>query len=412
MKKATLILLVLLGVGGFYFAKSKKKTEIVAVDVATVKRGDVKKVIDATGIIKPQVGAKIKVGARITGTVVNQTVKVGDYIKKGDLIAVIDNRELLEELKKAKAKLKEVEKTYPLKIKAQELKIETLKLSINSAKEKLKAQEANYSQRKWEYERQKKLFKKGFTTEQKLKEAEKLFKDAESSLEEARNSLKKLKLELKMEGHNLAELKERFKSELEIAKASLRQAEIRYSYSYIYAPKSGVISFVSTQEGETVVAGLNAPEFVTILDPKKLENWIYVDETEIGKVKKGMEVEFTVDTYRGKVFKGTVEEIYPEPKILNNVVYYIVVARGFKDVELLKPEMTTHNSIIAGVKKDVLVVPNSAVKWKNGKFVVYKVVNGKVVEVPVKVGWSDDSYTEIIEGLKEGDKVALRITRK
>jgi HlyD family secretion protein/macrolide-specific efflux system membrane fusion protein len=412
VKKATLILLVLLGVGGFYFAKSKKKTEIVAVDVATVKRGDVKKVIDATGIIKPQVGAKIKVGARITGTVVNQTVKVGDYIKKGDLIAVIDNRELLEELKKAKAKLKEVEKTYPLKIKAQELKIETLKLSINSAKEKLKAQEANYSQRKWEYERQKKLFKKGFTTEQKLKEAEKLFKDAESSLEEARNSLKKLKLELKMEGHNLAELKERFKSELEIAKASLRQAEIRYSYSYIYAPKSGVISFVSTQEGETVVAGLNAPEFVTILDPKKLENWIYVDETEIGKVKKGMEVEFTVDTYRGKVFKGTVEEIYPEPKILNNVVYYIVVARGFKDVELLKPEMTTHNSIIAGVKKDVLVVPNSAVKWKNGKFVVYKVVNGKVVEVPVKVGWSDDSYTEIIEGLKEGDKVALRITRK
>ncbi|MEO2069631.1 MAG: efflux RND transporter periplasmic adaptor subunit [Desulfurobacteriaceae bacterium] len=412
MKKAILILLVLLGIGGFYFAKSKKKTEIVAVDVATVKRGDVKKVIDATGIIKPQVGAEIKVGARITGTVVKQTVKVGDYVKKGDLIAVIDNRELLEELKKAKAKLKEVEKIYPLKIKAQELKIETLKLSINSAKEKLKAQEANYSQRKWEYERQKELFKKGFTTEQKLKEAEKLFKDAESSLEEARNSLKKLELELRMEEHNLAELKAKFKSELEIAKADLKQARIRYSYSYIYAPKSGVISFVSTQEGETVVAGLNAPEFVTILDPKKLENWIYVDETEIGKVKKGMKVEFTVDTYRGKVFKGTVEEIYPKPKILNNVVYYIVVARGFKDVELLKPEMTTHNSIIAGVKKDVLVVPNSAVKWKNGKFVVYKVVNGKVVEVPVKVGWSDDSYTEIIEGLKEGDKVALRVTRK
>jgi len=63
-----------------------------------------------------------------------------------------------------------------------------------------------------------------------------------------------------------------------------------------------------------------------------------------------MEVEFTVDTYRDKVFRGKVEEIYPKPKVLNNVVYYIVVARGFKDVKLLRPEMTTHNSIIAGIK--------------------------------------------------------------
>jgi HlyD family secretion protein/macrolide-specific efflux system membrane fusion protein len=74
--------------------------------------------------------------------------------------------------------------------------------------------------------------------------------------------------------------------------------------------------------------------------------------------------------------------------------------------------MTTHNQIIAGVKRGVLVVPNEAVKWKNGRFVVYKVVDGKVVEVPVQVGWSDDSYTEIVSGLKEGDEVALSVKKE
>jgi len=74
--------------------------------------------------------------------------------------------------------------------------------------------------------------------------------------------------------------------------------------------------------------------------------------------------------------------------------------------------MTTHNSIIAGVKKNVLVVPNAAVKWKDGRYVVYKVEGGKVKEVPVKVGWSDDEFTEIVSGLKEGDKVAIRLKKE
>ena len=412
MKKIIVLLAIVFLIGGFFFIKSRKKVELVPVQTVEVKKGEVKNVIDATGIIKPQVGGEVKVGARISGTVVKENVRVGDYVKKGDLIAVIDNRELKEELEKAKVRLEEVKRTYPEKIKAQEMKLKSALASLRAAEAKLKAEKENYSLKKWEYERQESLFKIGYTTEQKLKQAKAEFEQARSSLKAAEENLKKAELDVKIEKRNLKELKAKYKSDLETAKAALKQAEIRYSYSYIYAPKSGIISFVSTQEGETVVAGLNAPEFVTILDPEKLENWIYVDETEIGKVKKGMEVEFTVDTYRDKVFRGKVEEIYPKPKVLNNVVYYIVVARGFKDVKLLRPEMTTHNSIIVGIKKNVLIVPNAAVKWKNGKYIVYKVVGKKVVETPVKVGWSDDQFTEVIEGLKEGDVVALKVARK
>jgi HlyD family secretion protein/macrolide-specific efflux system membrane fusion protein len=411
--KKLLVLILVLGTvaGGFLLFKGKKE-RIVPVKVVEVKRGEVKRVIDATGIVKPQVGAEIKVGARISGTVVKETVKVGDFVKKGQLIAVIDNRELAESLKRAEANLEEIKRTYPKRIKEQELKVESARADVKAARAKLKAEEENYALKKWQFERQAELLKIGYTTEEKYRSAKRELKLAESSLKSARENLKRALLNLKAAKEELKRLKAEFEENLKKAEADLKTAQIRYSYSYIYAPKSGIISFVSTQEGETVVAGLNAPQFVTILDPEKLENWIYVDETEIGKVKKGMEVLFRVDAYRDKVFKGKVVEIYPKPKILNNVVYYIVVARGFKDVELLRPEMTTHNQIIAGVKKGVLVVPNQAVKWKNGKFIVYKVEGNKVVEVPVKVGWSDDTYTEIVSGLREGDKVALSVKRE
>ena len=412
MKKLLVLILVLGAVAGGFLLFKGKKERIVPVKVVEVKRGEVKRVIDATGIVKPQVGAEIKVGARISGTVVKETVKVGDFVKKGQLIAVIDNRELAESLKRAEANLEEIKRTYPKRIKEQELKVESARADVKAARAKLKAEEENYALKKWQFERQAELLKIGYTTEEKYRSAKRELKLAESSLKSAQENLKRALLNLKAAKEELKRLKAEFEENLKKAEADLKTAQIRYSYSYIYAPKSGIISFVSTQEGETVVAGLNAPQFVTILDPEKLENWIYVDETEIGKVKKGMEVLFRVDAYRDKVFKGKVVEIYPKPKILNNVVYYIVVARGFKDVELLRPEMTTHNQIIAGVKKGVLVVPNQAVKWKNGKFIVYKVEGNKVVEVPVKVGWSDDTYTEIVSGLREGDKVALSVKRE
>jgi HlyD family secretion protein/macrolide-specific efflux system membrane fusion protein len=404
-------LAVIAGLGAFFLLK-KKEVKLVPEETVKVKRGEVKRVIDATGIIKPQVGAEIKVGARISGTVVKENVKVGDYVKEGDLIAVIDNRELKEALSKAESNLEEIKKSYPERIKKQELRIEAAEAELSSALSKLKAEEENYNLKKWQFERQNELLKIGYTTEEKFKTAKRELALAESSLKAAREAVREAELNLAAERAELKRLKVEFRESLRKAEADLKVAKIRYSYSFIYAPKSGVISFVSTQEGETVVAGLNAPQFVTILDPKKLENWIYVDETEIGKIKKGMEVLFRVDTYPEKEFKAEVVEIYPKPKILNNVVYYIVVARGFKDVELLRPEMTTHNKIVAGVKRDVLVVPNAAVKWKNGQFIVYKVVGkDRVVETPVQVGWSDEQFTEIVSGLKEGDTVALSVKK-
>jgi len=411
LKRLAFFLLAVVLVGSFFFIFGKKKErKIVPVETWTVRKDTVRQIVKATGTIKPQVGAEVKVGARISGTVIKEFVKVGDWVKKGQLIAIIDNRELKEELKKARANLKAVKEKYKRLIKEKELKVKEKELELRSCKQELEAKKTNYEVKKWEYEREKRLFEKGYSTKKKLKRAKNELERAKSELVSAKEKLKKAKLEKEIAEKELERVKIEYEKELKIAKAQLEQAKVRYSYSFIYAPMSGVISFVSTQEGETVVAGLNAPQFVSILDPSKLENWIYVDETEIGKIKKGMEVEFTVDTYPNRVFKAKIEEIYPKAKIWNNVVYYIAVARGFPP-NVLRPEMTTHNKIIAG-KREGLVVPKEAVKWKNGRFVVYKVEGKKVVEVPVSVGWTDERYTEILEGLKEGDVVATKVEVK
>ncbi|HPU30560.1 MAG TPA: efflux RND transporter periplasmic adaptor subunit, partial [Syntrophorhabdaceae bacterium] len=133
----------------------------------------------------------------------------------------------------------------------------------------------------------------------------------------------------------------------------------------------------------------------------------------IGKVKKGMIVEYWVDAYKRKVFTGTISMIYPQPEIKDNIVYYLAIVKiDPKDTEFLKPEMTTHVKIIVEKKKDVLVVPNSAVRFEEGKNVVYIKTKDKDVRVDVETGIRDDRFTEIISGVKEGDKIIIPVIKK
>jgi len=185
-------------------------------------------------------------------------------------------------------------------------------------------------------------------------------------------------------------------------------AKVQLSYTTIYALTSGIISSVSTQEGETVLAGLSAPTFVNIIDLNRLEVQVYVDETDIGKIFTGQEVNFTVDTYTDTDFKGKVTAIYPKAVIQDNVVNYIVVVEieDFQD-KILRPEMTTTVTIYLESRKDVLTVPSRAITREKGERFV-TVVDGDVrINKKIKTGWYDISYTEVTEGLKEGETVLL-----
>lgn len=359
-KKYIVIAIVVVVVAGIliYLFAGKKNNSEKAGENFTIKRDIVTYFTEQTGIIKAQVGAIVKVGTRATGNLTQLKYQVGDAVKKGELIATIDDREIMANIRNTDA-------------------------TIESLKRDLDAKEAQYSYSKTNYEREVSLLEKEFTTKDSVDKAKREVDVAFSQVE-----FGKAKIKEAVEKH--------------------KALEVSLSYTKIYAPISGYVSAVSTQLGETVVAGLSAAILITIIDPTKLEMWIYVDETDIGRTKPGLKIEYRVDTYRDKKFYGKIDMIYPQPEIKDNIVYYLAIVKiDPKDTAFLRPEMTTHVRIIVEEKKDVLVVPNNAVRFEEGKTVVYLKSKDKTEPRQVTPGIRDDRFTEIIAGLKEGETIVI-----
>ncbi|MBA4418340.1 MAG: efflux transporter periplasmic adaptor subunit [Syntrophus sp. (in: bacteria)] len=339
----------------FYISLNKTKKGPTG-ELFTVKRGNVTHFTEQTGIIKAQVGAIVKVGTRATGTLVDLKYQVGDSVKKGELIARIDDREVQANIRNAEAQIEEANKD-------------------------LEAKKAQHDYSATNYEREKRLLEKDFTTKDAVDKARTV-----KNVDAAQVELSKAKVK---------EVEEKLKA-----------LQVSLSYTKIFAPISGYVSAVGTQEGETVVSGLSAGILITIIDPAKLEMWIYVDETDIGRVKPGLKTEHWVDTYKNKRFSGKISRIYPQPEVKENIVYYLAIVKiDPEDTRFLKPEMTTHVRIIIEEKTNVLIVPNGAIRFEGGKNIVYVKINGKTERREVMPGTRNDTFTEIISGLTSGEGI-------
>jgi RND family efflux transporter MFP subunit len=191
------------------------------------------------------------------------------------------------------------------------------------------------------------------------------------------------------------------------AAASLQSALVDRSFTVIASPIAGIVASVSTQEGETVAAGLSAPTFVTIVDLERLQVNAYVDEVDIGKVAVGQAALFTVDAFPQRDFEGHVAAIYPSATIQDNVVKYIVavtIQGGYGG--LLRPEMTASVHIQLE-ERMVLAIPARAVSRQGGESVVYLWRDGRPERRDVRLGWRDGPWVEVLEGLQEGDRILL-----
>lgn len=350
MKKKSIIIIsiVLFAViavvlGMFVFSGGEKKESTL--ETAIVTRKDIGSTVIATGIIKPMVGAEVKIGSRISGVVKKLKANIGDYVQAGQIIAELDDAELQAKLNQNAA-------------------------ALNKAK-------ADYEYAKLNIERQKSLLQQNFISQQQVDIAGTSFKVAEAQLKQA--------------------------------EANVDFAKVQLSYTKIYATTSGVIASVSTQEGETVSASLASPTFVSIIDLKRLEVNAYVDETDIGKIKAGQEASFTVDTYSDSDFKGKITAIYPKAVIQDNVVNYIVTIQitDFQN-KILRPEMTTNVTLYLEMRKNVLTIPTSAIKRDKGERFVTVIEGDKRVQRKVKIGWNSNGTTEIVSGLNDGEKVIIQ----
>lgn len=397
MRKALWIILIL-----FAFTivackddRTSKEKENQPRKTAVVERGEIFLEVSATGAIKPQVGAQVKVGARISGRVESLLVKQGDFVRKGQLIAVIEHQDLRNqveryeyELKQALSQLAKTEQTYPERILSQKKVISAIQAEL----EQLERDRRRYET----------LFKEGLISRYEFERVERDRTVKQNQLEAEKAQLRALELEYQRE-------LERLRAQVEAVRRQLEDAKIRLSYAFIYSPIDGYVSEVNTQQGETVVAGLNAPTFITVIDIRRLEVHCYIDETDIGKIKPGMEATFRVDSYPDRIFKARVRTIYPGAIIKNNVVFYDTVLDILTPYEdYLRPEMTAQVTIIAGKKENVLVVQAGAVKIdpQGRPFVMVK--RGETWEKRfVKVGWESRGKVEIVEGLQEGDIVGV-----
>jgi RND family efflux transporter MFP subunit len=346
LKHVGILVLIAAGIlsGGAYWASGRLSNNAQQeYETTTALKRDVCAMVQATGIVKAMVGADVKVGARTPGKVVELPINVGDKVTQGQVIAKIEQDDLIARVKLQEAILAEA-----------------------------KAEETRYAK---DFERDKQLRVTNSIAPQKFDQTEALHEMAKA------RALKAL-------------------AELDYWKAQL-------SYATIVAPIKGTVASVNTVQGETVVTGLNAPTFIRIIDLDHLEVLAYVDENDIGKVRVDQEAIFTVAAHQATEFNGKVTSIYPSATIQDNVVYYITSISVDNREGKLMPDMTANVLIFSDRRKGVVAVPHKAVKREGPRKFVLVLDKGLPEKRFVDVGLKDRSYTEILDGLKEGDLVVL-----
>lgn len=391
------VVLLMLG-GGYGIWRSRQSEQAVRIlETAEVERGAVRQVLEQTGIVKPQVGAIVKIGARATGVIERMLVKVGDRVAAGQLVAQIDNREIRSQLAEAqaryqarKAELSRVEQVYPLRIREAEAQLALAETA------------ADYLVSN--YRRLARLAEEGIISQDELENSRQK-SEVEQRLVAARRAA------LERESREFVEERRKAALAMTEAEAQLSAVNIRLSYTRILSPLAGVVSQVTAQEGETIVSGLQVANLITVLDTSRLEMWIYVDETDVGQVKIGQPLEFRVDAWPDQIFKGTVAAVYPEPEVRENIVYYrALVAVSAAQAELLRPEMTTQVQIVVAEKADALRLPNAALKWVDGRQLVFvQQPDGSVRQVVPELGLVGVSHSEVTGGLQLGEQVATQL---
>lgn len=349
--------------------------------------------VAAVGAVKAQVGAEVRVGARISGRVDRLHANIKDQVRKGQVIAELDKAELeaalahrSADVQLATAQLAALENLFPSEVERAQAEVDRWTATAALAARDL--------------QRHQSLLSGGMVSPKLADESEEKLAAADAQRAAARAALTSLKERYQTD-------RRQSRAAMDAAKALLAIAKVQLSYATIVAPISGVIGSVSTQEGETVAAGLSAPTFVTIIDLSRLMVEAYVDEVDIGKIELHQRATFTVDAFPAVDFEGRVVAIYPKATIQDNVVKYVVALDVTTPYQgKLRPEMTATVAVQLAPRK-VLAIPSKVVRREGGRHLVHVLVNGQPVPREVKLGWRDGTWTEVAGGLKENEEVFL-----
>ena len=369
MKKILAVVAVLAAAGiAGYFWFSTRETE-AKFRTEKITRGDITSTVTASGTVNAV--TTVLVGTQVSGTIKEIFVDFNSVVRKDQVIARID----------------------PATFEAQ---VDQARAGLVSAKANLEKSEAALIDAQRTLGRTKELFEKNLVARNDLDTAETNFLTAEAQTGVS-------------------------KAQIAQAEASLKTAETNLRYTKIVSPVDGIVVSRNVDVGQTVAASFQTPTLFTIAqDLTKMQIDTNVDEADIGRVKTGMEVEFTVDAYPETTFKGKVFQVRNAPIIVQNVVTYDVVIKVDNPDLRLKPGMTTNVSIITSVKTGVLRIPKAALRFSPGPPeknritrqpkgpAVWIVENNTPKRIPVTVGISDGNNSEHVSGeLREGQEVIV-----
>ncbi|HEX5007608.1 MAG TPA: efflux RND transporter periplasmic adaptor subunit [Hyphomonadaceae bacterium] len=299
-------------------------------ETAAVERGDVARVISASGAVQPR--NKVDVGSEVSGKVVELMVDFNSSVKKGQVLAQIDPETFQTQVNSAYAALLQSQ------------------ASVANADSSILRAEANLVKANQDYERQKKLFAEGAISQSAWEQADQQFTIAKISLETERASLKSAKAGLAR------------------SEASLEEARVRLARTKIISPIDGVVLNRKVEVGQTVQSSQTVAQFFTIAeDLSEIQIEAAVVESDIGGIDDGDPVAFTVDAFPGERFRGQVEQVRRQGAEQANVVTYTVVVRAPNPNGKLLPGMTANAEITSDRASDVLRIAYDATRFQPPK---------------------------------------------
>ncbi|MDD5524587.1 MAG: efflux RND transporter periplasmic adaptor subunit, partial [Smithella sp.] len=372
-KKKIIILLiiavVIVAIGLFFYLRENGNN--MAYKTEKVSRGGINALVTATGTVNAV--TTVSVGTQVSGTINKLFVDYNSPVKKGQLLAQIDPSTFQSQVDQAMANL------WTAKANVEKAAVATVDAQRT-------------------FQRNQELFAQNFIAQSDLDTAETSFKSAQAQ-----------------QKVNQAQVQQ--------AQAALKIAETNLQYTRIISPVDGTVISRSIDVGQTVAASFQTPTLFSIAqDLTKMQIDTNVDEADIGKVKSGQDVSFTVDAYPDTIFTGKVAVVRNAPITVSNVVTYDVVINVNNAQLKLKPGMTANVSITIEMHPDVLRIPNAALRFKPAEVKrksertqdkqamkgtkVWILENDKPKPVKVTIGLSDGNYTEISAGeLKAGQEI-------
>jgi HlyD family secretion protein len=407
---------------------------------AAVTRGPLTSAVSATGTLNAVI--TVQVGSQISGQIKELHADFNSVVKKGQLIARIDPDSFEAKVNQAKAQVDAARAS----VLNQQAAVEKARADVENARAALAASRANTAKAqvtvldsRRTLGRNRDLRVRGLIAQADEDTAQAAY-DSAVAQQEASKAQEEAQRSMVRSGEAQLRVAEAMlqnaRAQVVQNEAALRQAQVDLDRTFIRAPVDGVVVGRTVDVGQTVAASLQAPTLFTIAqDLRNMQVDTNVDEADVGRVRVGQAVTFTVDSFPSRTFSGEVVQIRKAPLVVQNVVTYDVVVSARNPDQRLLPGMTANVRIVIEQKDNVMQVPNAALRFRppgtettererptrpsggpgrSGGPAAGRVwvvgTDGKPAAIPLQLGIGDGTYTEVAKGdLEEGQHVIVGV---